>query len=58
MAIREVNSHCQLKHWKILPRKEDPKEQPILDSVWEMKIKQDIVTRQVNKWKARLNVHR
>ena len=32
-AIRAVNSHCQLKHWKILPHKEVPKRKPIRDSV-------------------------
>ena len=56
-SIREVNSHCKLKHWKILTRKEVPKGKFILDSVWAMKRKRDIVTRQVYKWKARLNVH-
>ena len=29
-AVREVNSHCELNHWKLLPRKELPKGQPIL----------------------------
>ena len=56
-AIIEANSHCELKHWKILPRKEFLKGQPILDLVWEMKRKCYIVTRQVYKWKARLNFH-
>ena len=32
-AIRAVNSHCQLKHWKILPHKNIPKRKPTLDSV-------------------------
>ena len=56
-VIREVNIHCQLNHWKLLPRKEVSKGQPILDYVWEMNIKYDIVTRQVYKCKAILNVH-
>ena len=55
--IREVKRHCELKHWKILPRGEVPKGQPILDLVWAMKIKRYIVNRQVYKCKARLNVH-
>ena len=53
-----MNSHFYLKYRKLLPRKDVSKGQPILDSVWAMKIKRDIVTRQVYKWKARFNVHR
>ena len=36
--------------------KEFPKGQPILDYVWELKRKRYIMTRQVYKGKARLNV--
>ena len=32
-TIREVSSHCELNHLKLLPRKEAPKGQPILDLV-------------------------
>ena len=56
--IREVNRHFQLKHWKLIPCKEVPKGQPVLESVWAINKKQDIVTRQFYKWKAKLNVHR
>ena len=28
--IREINSHFQLKHWKLLPREEVPTRKPIL----------------------------
>ena len=31
--IREVNSHCELKHWKLLSRKDVPKGHFFLDSV-------------------------
>ena len=55
--IREVNSHCDIKHWKILTCKEVPKGQPILDLVWAMNRKRDIATRKVYKWKARLNIY-
>ena len=56
-VIREVNSHFQLKHWKLLLSEEVPMGQPVLDSVWEMNRKGDIITRRFYKWKARLNVH-
>ena len=57
-AIRGVNRHCEMKHWNLLPRKDAPKGQPILDLVWAMKRKRGIVTRQVYKWKATLNLYR
>ena len=56
-VIREVNSHCQQKHWKLFLREEVPKGKPILDSIWEMKRKGDIFTRKANKWKSRSNIH-
>ena len=56
-SIREVNSHCELKHWKLLLLKDFTKGQPILDYVWAMKRKRDIVTIQVYKRKARLNIN-
>ena len=51
VEIREVNSHCECKHWKLLPYAKVSKGQPILDSIWAMKRKRDIVTRQVYKRK-------
>ena len=55
--VREVNSHCDKKHWQLIPREQVPEGEPILDSVWSMKRKRDIKTRKVYKWKSRLNVH-
>ena len=57
-AITEVNSNCKRKHWKLLSHVEVPKGQPILESIWDMNRKRDIVTSQVYEWKARLNVNR
>ena len=58
VAIKEFNIRCEQKHWKLVPRSEVPKGQPILDLVYAMNMKRYIVTRQVYKWKARLNVYR
>ena len=46
-TIREVDSHCEFKHCKILTRKEVPKVQPFLELVWSMKRKCVIVNIQV-----------
>ena len=55
--VQEVNDHIDRNHWKLIPRSEVPKGNDILPAVWSMKRKRDIKTRQVYKWKARLNVH-
>ena len=55
--IKEVEDHVQRKHWELIPISEVPPGTKILDSVWAMKRKRDIMTRKVCKYKARLNVH-
>jgi hypothetical protein len=55
--IKEINDHIKHKHWVLVPREQVPKGMKILDSVWAMKRKRDLVTREVYKHKARLNVH-
>lgn len=55
--IKEVNDHIDGNHWELVPASEVPKGTKILDSVWAMKRKRDIKTRQVYKHKARLNIH-
>ena len=55
--VQEVNAHIDRNHWELIPRSQVPKGNDILPAVWSMKRKRDIKTRQVYKWKARLNVH-
>ena len=56
-VVKEVNDHITRKHWKLIPRSQVPKGVKVLPSVWSLKRKREIKTRQVYKWKARLNVH-
>jgi hypothetical protein len=56
-VIKEINDHIDRRHWILVPREKVPKGTKILDSVWAMKRKRDLVTRQIYKHKARLNVH-
>ena len=56
-STREFSSLCERKHWKLLPRAEVTNRQPILESVWEMKRKRDIVKRNFYKLKKRINVN-
>ena len=52
----EVESHTQNQVWEMVPRTQVPKGAQILPSVWAMKRKRRISTREVYKWKARLNI--
>jgi hypothetical protein len=52
-----MNDHIVAKNWELVPREDVPEWVKVLDSVWAMKRKRDILTRKVLKYKARLNVH-
>ena len=53
----EVQAHESRKHWKLIKRAALPVGVSVLPSVWSMKRKRRIATREIYKWKARLNVH-
>ena len=53
---QEVNSHTENEVWELVPAASVPEGVKVLPSVWAMKRKRKIATREVYKWKARLNV--
>ena len=53
----EVDSHNSNEHWEIRRRDQVPEGVKVLDSVWAMRRKRRIKTKEVYKWKARLNIH-
>ncbi|KAL7561622.1 hypothetical protein ACA910_001490 [Epithemia clementina (nom. ined.)] len=53
----EIQGHVKGKHWIVVPRTEVPTGTRILDAVWSMRRKRRLDTREIYKWKARLNVH-
>ena len=55
--LKEFQNHCERKHWIPVKKEEIPAGTKILDSVWAMKRKRDILTQNITKWKARLNLH-
>ena len=55
--VKEINAHIDGNHWELIPADKVPKGVKVLDSVWSMKRKRDIKTREVYKHKARLNIH-
>ena len=54
---KEINDHVAKGHWKLIPKAKVPKGINVLDSVWAMRRKRKIMTGEIYKWKARLNVH-
>ena len=55
--LKEVRAHEDNGHWLMMPRSSVPEGVDVLPSVWSMKRKRRIATREIYKWKARLNVH-
>jgi len=55
--IREIATHENRKHWKIIPIKEVPENIKILDLVCTMRRKRKMGTSEISKYKARLNAH-
>jgi hypothetical protein len=53
---REIKEHENNNHWEIVLRSSIPKNTPVLPTVWSMKCKHHISTREVYKWKARLTI--
>ncbi len=53
---KEVQSHTENHVWELVPRSSVPPATKILPAVWAMKRKRRIATREVYKWKARLNI--
>eukprot|EP00957_Ditylum_brightwellii_P010854 822814-Ditylum_brightwellii.AAC.1 len=55
--VREVNTHTEKRHWRLIPKNQVPEGVKVLSAVWAMKRKCDIKTGKILKWKACLNVH-
>jgi len=55
--IQEFQDHCNKNHWEFVPRSSLPPGTKVLPSVWSMRCKRCITTREVYKWKSCLTVH-
>ncbi len=53
---KEVRDQSENQNFSVIHKSKVPRGATTLPSVWQMKRKRDIKTRQVKKWKARLNV--
>jgi Reverse transcriptase (RNA-dependent DNA polymerase) len=55
--LKVVKDQTENKNFTIVSQDSIPANEPVMLTVWQMKQKQDIITRQVKKWKARLNIN-
>ncbi len=55
--LKECDAHTDNEHWEVWAKADVPPEQDILPAVWAFKRKRRIDTREVYKYKARLNIH-
>lgn len=53
---KELDDHTSRGNWKLIPRKDLPKNATVLPSVRAMKCKRIISTWEIYKWKARINI--
>ncbi len=56
-VIKEVNSHIDNDHWKLIPCKAVSEDTEVVLSVWATRRKHNLTTGAVTKHKARLNLH-
>ena len=54
---KEFDDHTSRQYWELLPIDQASEGKKVMDSVWAMKRKRNIVTNEIYKWKARLNLH-
>ena len=56
-VVKEVDGHVDNAHWKLVPIESVPEDTNILPSVCSMQRKRNLVTNDITKYKACLNVH-
>ena len=54
--VKEVKDQMDGKVFSLVPKSQVPKDKVILPAVWQMRRKRDIKTKEVKKYKARLNI--
>ena len=54
--VKEVKDHEDRNHWEIIPKEDVPPDRKVLPAVWSMARKREMLTRNVYKWKSRLNL--
>ena len=55
---KAFDAHSNRKHWEVISIDDIPEGEKVIDAVWDMRRKRNILTNEVYKHKARLNIHR
>jgi hypothetical protein len=55
--IKEVNGHVENKNWLLICRDQVPPDIEVVPSVWALRRKRNLITNEITKCKARLNLH-
>ena len=53
----EFDAHSHRKYWEVISLDDVPEGEKVLDFVWAMRRKNNILTNEIYKHKARLNIH-
>ena len=56
-VIKEVNGHVENHNWELVRRDQVPPNIEVVPSVWALRRKRNLVTNEITKYKARLNLH-
>ncbi|KAL7523209.1 hypothetical protein ACHAWF_000425, partial [Thalassiosira exigua] len=56
-VVKEINGHVDNGHWQIIRKSEIPDGHSTVPSIWSMRRKCDLITNEIKKYKACLNVH-
>jgi Reverse transcriptase (RNA-dependent DNA polymerase) len=55
--VKGVSDQMENRNFRIVKHTSMPEGELIMPTLWQMKRKQDILTRTIKKWKARLNIN-
>ena len=56
-VVKEVNGHVENHNWELVRRDQVPADIEVIPSVWALRRKRNLVTNEITKYKARLNLH-
>ena len=56
-AVKEVNGHVDNAHWELVPIESVSEGTDILPYMWSIQIKRNIITNEIAKYMAHMNVH-
>ena len=56
-VVKEVNGHVENHNWELVCRDQVPADIEVVPSVWALRCKRNLITNEIAKYKAHLNLH-